>query len=40
VDIQTLGLKSGETVRDGQELIAYGVQMLQAFLEAKVAEVI
>jgi hypothetical protein len=30
-----LGLESGETIRDRQELIAYGVEMLQAFLQAK-----
>ena len=40
VDVQPLGLESGETIRDRQELIAYGVEMLEAFLQAKVAEVI
>ena len=38
VDVQPLGLESGETIRDRQELIAYGVEMLEAFLQAKVAE--
>ena len=33
-----MGLESGETIRDRQEFGAYGVQMLEAFLEAKVAE--
>ena len=40
VDVQPLGLKSGETIRDRQELVAHGVQVFQAFPEAKVAEVI
>ena len=40
VDVQPLGLESGETIRDRQELGTHGVQVLQAFLEAKVAEVI
>ena len=40
VDVQPLGLESGETIRDRQELITHGIKMLQAFLEAKVAEVI
>ena len=38
VNVQPLGLESGETIRDGQELFAYGFRMLQAFLQAKVAE--
>ena len=40
MDVQPLGLESGETIRDRQELGAHGVQVLQAFPEAKVAEVI
>ena len=40
VDVQPLGLKAGETIRDRQELGAYGIEMFQAFLQAKVAEVI
>ncbi len=35
-----MGLKAGETIRDRQELGAYGIEMFQAFLQAKVAEVI
>ena len=40
MDVQPLGLESSETIRDRQEFGAYGVQMLEAFLEAKVREVI
>ena len=40
VDVQPLGLESGETIGDGQELGTHGVQVLQAFLETKVTEVI
>ena len=40
VDVQPLGLEPGETIRDRQELGAHGVQVLQAFPEAKVAEII
>src|ERR1700745_957844 len=39
-DVQPLGVKGGETIRDRQELGAYGIEMFQAFLQAKVAEVI
>src|SRR5271169_1358829 len=38
VDVQPMGLESGETIRDRQELGAHGVQVLQTFPEAKVAE--
>jgi hypothetical protein len=40
VDVQPLRLEAGETIGDRQELGAHGVQVLQAFPETKVAEVI
>jgi hypothetical protein len=40
VDVQPLRLEAGATIRDRQELGAHGVQVLQAFPETKVANVI
>ena len=40
VDVQPLGLQSGEPIRDRQALGAYGLQVVEPFLEAKVAEVV
>lgn len=40
VDVQPLRLESGETIRDRQALGAYGLQVVEPFVEAKVAEVV
>src|SRR5690242_19701459 len=40
VDVQPLRLKLGETISDNQELPAHGLQVLQPFVEAKVAQVV
>jgi hypothetical protein len=38
--IRTLRLEAGETVRDGLELLADGIEMIESFLHAEVAQVV
>jgi hypothetical protein len=40
VDVKALGLEAGETVGDGLEPFADGIQMIEAFLQAEVAQVV
>ena len=40
VDIEPLGLEAGETVGDGLERLTDCIEMVQASLETKVAEVV
>ena len=40
MDIEALGLKAGKTVGDGAESLAYGLQVIKSFFEAKVAQIV
>jgi len=40
VHVEALGLEGGETIRDGEELLAHRGQMLQTLLEAEIAQVV
>ena len=40
MDIEALGLKAGKTVGDGLESGAHGVQMIEPFLQTKVAQIV
>jgi hypothetical protein len=40
VDVKALGLEAGETVGDGLEPFADGIQMIEAFLQTEVAQVV
>jgi hypothetical protein len=40
MDVQALGLEAGEAVGDGLEPLADGVEMIQSFLQAEVAQVV
>src|SRR5712691_7568008 len=40
MDVEALGLESGETVGDDLELFPHGVEMIESFLQAEVAQVI
>jgi len=40
VDVEALGLETSEAVRHLNELLPHGVQMIQAFLQPKVGEVV
>ena len=40
MDVEALHLKAGETVGDGLEPLADGVEMIQSFLQAEVAQVV
>ena len=40
MDIQALRLEAGETVGDGLEPLAHGIEMIESFLEADVAQVV
>ncbi len=37
--VEALGLEGGETIRDGEELLARRGQRLRTFLEAEIAQV-
>ena len=40
MDVETLRLEAGEAVGDGLELLADGVEMIEPFLQAEVAQVV
>src|SRR6266436_7380368 len=40
MDVEALGLERSETVGDGLESLAHGVQMIQPFLQAEVAQIV
>src|SRR5215218_10022465 len=40
VDVQALCLKSGEAIRDRQELLAYSSQVIQAFLQSEIFQIV
>src|SRR5882724_861107 len=40
MDVQALGLKSGEAVSDRQELLAHGGHMLQTLLQAEIGQIV
>jgi hypothetical protein len=40
VNIEALRLEIGETVRDGLEPLADGIEMIESFLQAEVAQVV
>jgi hypothetical protein len=40
VDVQPLRLESGESIRDRQALGTHGFQVVEPFVEAKVAEIV
>ena len=40
MDIEALGLETGEAVGDGLELFARGVEMIQPLLQAEVAQIV
>src|SRR5438552_7827479 len=40
MDIQALRLEAGETVGDGLEPFPYGIEMVKAFLQAEVAQIV
>ena len=39
-DVQALGLEAGETIGDGLEFLAHGVEMFGPFLQAEVAHIV
>jgi hypothetical protein len=39
-DVEALSLETGEAIRDGFEPFAYGAEMIEAFLQAEVAQVV
>lgn len=40
VDVEALRLEAGETVRDALEPLPYGIEMVESFLQAEVAQVV
>ena len=40
MDVQRLGLETGEAVGDGLELFARGVEMIKPLLQAEVAQIV
>src|SRR5260370_39143081 len=40
VNVETLGLETGKAIRDGLESAANGVEMIEPFLQAEVAQVV
>ncbi|MFP5233852.1 MAG: hypothetical protein ACLGQX_14690 [Acidobacteriota bacterium] len=38
--VEALGLEGGQAIRDGEELLSHCGQMLQALLEAEIAQVV
>ena len=40
MDIEALGLKAGETVRDLEELCPHGLQVAEALFESEVSEIV
>src|SRR6266699_1890845 len=40
MDVQALGLKSGEAVSDRQEFLAYGGHVVQALLQAEIGQIV
>src|SRR5882724_8790230 len=40
MDVQALGLKSGEAVGDRQELLAHGGHMLQTLLQTEIGQIV
>jgi hypothetical protein len=40
MDVESLRLTAGETVRDDLKLLSYRLQMVQTLLQAKVAQIL
>ena len=40
MDVQALGLEAREAIRNGLELFADGIEMIEPFLQAEVAQVV
>ena len=40
MDVQRLGLETGEAVGDGLELLARGVEMVQPLLQTEVVQIV
>lgn len=40
MDVETPGLEGGETVRDGLEFLADGIERIEPLLQAEVAQVV
>ena len=40
MDVEALGLETGKAIRDGLEPLTDGIEMIESFLQAEVAQVV
>ena len=40
MDVEPLGLAIGETIGDGLESLAHGIEMMEPFLQAEIAQIV